>query len=204
LGKSHIKQVSQNTNINVAAVRRLKYLHDFDREVQGPTWGYPTEGAYYRDASSSDSLLAIRIPFLALHAEDDPVSHYGLPSPTKSMADFLQIAVNEALPRNEVKQTPYGVLCTTALGGHLSWFELGGGRWFSKAVSTPDPWHRLWSRLYSAKTTAFLQKMACEIDLDQVPESDDTFEGEIVRSKREPLKPVFDPMRRKLHLPTST
>jgi predicted alpha/beta-fold hydrolase len=53
------------------------------------------------------------------------------------MADFLQIAVNEALPRNEVKQTPYGVLCTTSLGGHLSWFELGGGRWFSKAVSTP-------------------------------------------------------------------
>jgi hypothetical protein len=56
-----------------------------------------------------------------------------------SIADFLQIAVNEALPKNEVKQTPYGVLCTTSLGGHLSWFELGGGRWFAKAVSTPDP-----------------------------------------------------------------
>jgi predicted alpha/beta-fold hydrolase len=47
---------------------------DICRYVQGPTWGYPTEGAYYRDASSVDSLLAIRIPFLALHAEDDPVS----------------------------------------------------------------------------------------------------------------------------------
>ena len=47
---------------------------DSCRHVQGPTWGYPTEGAYYRDASSVDSLLAIRIPFFALHAEDDPVS----------------------------------------------------------------------------------------------------------------------------------
>jgi len=44
------------------------------RELQGPTWGYPTEGAYYRDASSCDSLLAVRIPLFAINAEDDPVS----------------------------------------------------------------------------------------------------------------------------------
>lgn len=37
------------------------------------SWGYPTENAYYRDASSSDAVLAIRIPFLALSALDDPV-----------------------------------------------------------------------------------------------------------------------------------
>ncbi len=36
-------------------------------------WGYPTEEAYYRDASSSDALLNIRIPFLAVQAKDDPV-----------------------------------------------------------------------------------------------------------------------------------
>lgn len=45
----------------------------FSRDLQGPTWGYPTEGAYYRDASSCDSLLAVRIPLFAIHAEDDPV-----------------------------------------------------------------------------------------------------------------------------------
>lgn len=39
-----------------------------------PLWGYPTEDAYYRDASSTDAVLAIRIPFLAIHAVDDPVS----------------------------------------------------------------------------------------------------------------------------------
>jgi len=74
LFETHVDQVSKNPKINVEEVRRIKYLHEFDREVQGPTWGYPTEGAYYRDAASTDSLLAIRIPFLAIHAEDDPVS----------------------------------------------------------------------------------------------------------------------------------
>lgn len=47
------------------------------RDVQGPTWGYPTEGAYYRDASCADSVLAVRIPLFAIHAEDDPVNLTG-------------------------------------------------------------------------------------------------------------------------------
>lgn len=117
LFEMHVEQISKNPGIDVEKVRGLRYLHEFDREVQGPTWGYPTEGAYYRDASSSDSVLAIRIPFLALHARDDP------------------IAAAEALPRHEVEKNPYAVLCTTSLGGHLSWFEIGGGRWFAKVVS---------------------------------------------------------------------
>jgi hypothetical protein len=50
------------------------------------------------------------------------------------------------------------------------------------------------------QTTAFLQKMAREIDLEQISSPDDTYDGEIVRREREPLKPVFDPMRRKLHI----
>jgi predicted alpha/beta-fold hydrolase len=48
------------------------------RVVQAPTWGYPTQGAYYRDAASVDAVLAIRIPFLAINAEDDPVSPFAL------------------------------------------------------------------------------------------------------------------------------
>jgi hypothetical protein len=62
-------------------------------------------------------MMGIRIPFLGIHALDDPV------------------VCEEALPKMEVQATPYGVLCTTDLGGHLGWFELGGGRWFAKAVS---------------------------------------------------------------------
>jgi predicted alpha/beta-fold hydrolase len=37
------------------------------------TWGYPTEDAYYRDASCADGIMAIRIPFFAISAADDPV-----------------------------------------------------------------------------------------------------------------------------------
>jgi uncharacterized protein len=76
LFERHFDQISQNPKIDVDKVRKVKYLYEFDRHVQGPTWGYPTEGAYYRDASSVDSVMAIRIPFLAIHAEDDPVSWY--------------------------------------------------------------------------------------------------------------------------------
>ena len=71
---SHVAEIAKNPRVDVDKVRQVKYLHEFDRVLQGPTWGYPTEGAYYRDASSSDSLLAVRIPLFAINAEDDPVS----------------------------------------------------------------------------------------------------------------------------------
>jgi predicted alpha/beta-fold hydrolase len=50
----------------------LRIKADFDRR-RTVTWGYPTENAYYRDASSADAVLAVRIPFLAISALDDPV-----------------------------------------------------------------------------------------------------------------------------------
>src|ERR1700742_79965 len=51
------------------------------RVVQCPSWGYPTEGAYYRDASSSDSVLAERVPLFVIHADDDPVCSLPAPLP---------------------------------------------------------------------------------------------------------------------------
>ncbi|KAI4095530.1 MAG: hypothetical protein LQ339_007217 [Xanthoria mediterranea] len=110
----HVKQMSRNPRINIDKVRSITYLHEFDRELQCSTWGYPTEGAYYRDASSCDALLAVRIPLFAIHAEDDPV------------------AVKEAVPYQEIQHNAFTVLCTTRLGGHLGWFESGAGRWFAK------------------------------------------------------------------------
>lgn len=50
------------------------------------------------------------------------------------MANGSQIAVDEAVPYEEIKQNPYVVMCSTSTGGHLSWFEIGGTRWFSKPV----------------------------------------------------------------------
>ena len=117
LFETHREEIVKNQSLKTENIRKVVYLHEFDREVQCATWGYPTEGAYYRDASSSDSVLAIRIPTLCLHARDDP------------------IACDEAVPYEEIKQNPYVVMCATSGGGHLSWFEFGGGRWHTKPVS---------------------------------------------------------------------
>ncbi|CAH0047796.1 unnamed protein product [Clonostachys solani] len=104
-------------HLDIEAVVKAKSMEEFDRLVECEIWGYPTESAYYRDASSSDSVLAIRIPFLAIHALDDPV------------------APKEAVPWQEFKQNPNTVLLTTSMGGHISWYESGGGRWFPKAIA---------------------------------------------------------------------
>jgi uncharacterized protein len=89
----HKEAVLKWTKLDFEAIQKVKYLYEFDREVQSvhpstnraewalilshrcPTWGYPTEEAYYRDASSTDAVLAIRIPFLAISARDDPVGN---------------------------------------------------------------------------------------------------------------------------------
>ncbi|KAG5994718.1 hypothetical protein E4U52_000841 [Claviceps spartinae] len=113
---THKDTLKKHSKLDLPAIEKVTYIHEFDREVQCPSWGYPTETAYYRDASSVDAVLNIRIPFVALHATDDP------------------IAVHQALPYEEFKQNPNTVLITTSLGGHLCWFETGGTRWHPKPV----------------------------------------------------------------------
>lgn len=75
---NHKETVLKYTKLDYDRIQNITYLNEFDREVQTVTWGYPTEDAYYRDASSSDAVLGIRIPFMALSAADDPVriSHF--------------------------------------------------------------------------------------------------------------------------------
>lgn len=57
------------------------------------------------------------------------------------------------------------------------------------------------------QTTAYFQKMAREVDLESFSQPQDfdqaDLEGRIARPQREPLVPVFQPMRRKMHLPTA-
>ncbi|CAG9990995.1 unnamed protein product [Clonostachys byssicola] len=110
------REIKLYTDIDYDLIMNITTLTEFDTEVHCKTWGYPTVFSYYRDASSSDSVLAIKIPFLALHAVDDP------------------IAVDEAIPYEEFSKNPHTILCTTSLGGHLGWFEPNGDRWHAKAV----------------------------------------------------------------------
>lgn len=48
--------------------------------------------------------------------------------------DSIQIAVERAIPYQEFKKNPHTVCLTTSLGGHLAFFEVGGGRWHAKPV----------------------------------------------------------------------
>lgn len=154
---NHHEELKKFTNLDLEAVKKVTYLNEFDREVQCPTWGYPTEYAYYRDASSTDAVLAIRIPFLAVQATDDP------------------IAVKEALPYEEFRQNPNTILLTTSLGGHLCWFETGGGRWHARAVP------------------AFLNELAFNTDLASLePTQEEATTTKLARGS------TYDPMRRKL------
>ncbi|OAL42522.1 medium-chain fatty acid ethyl ester synthase/esteras-like protein 1 [Pyrenochaeta sp. DS3sAY3a] len=122
----HKEQILKNPSIDLAAVLNCKYLHEFDRQLQCPTWGYPTVGAYYRDVQSVDALLGVRIPFLGINAEDDP----HLP------ADIdCKISSKFAIPFEECMQNPHTVLCTTNWGGHLGSFQLDGKRWIAVAAS---------------------------------------------------------------------
>ncbi|EEA18944.1 hypothetical protein TMatcc_010508 [Talaromyces marneffei ATCC 18224] len=170
LFNQHVDELTHHPRLNVDDMKDVKYIHEFDRAVQCALWGYPTEGAYHRDASSTDSLLAIRIPFLAINAEDDPIS------------------VKQAIPYDEFKQTPYGVLLTTSWGGHLGWFELGGCRWFTKPAAN------------------FLNLIAKTIDLSvtPMPEKDkEGLYGETLAngSIHKPSHPsVFYPVNRKLSM----
>jgi len=116
LAQNHKDDLAKNTGLDMEKLVSVKYLHEFDELVQCPSWGYPTVYSYYRDASSTDAVLSIRIPFLAVHAVDDP------------------IAVKEAIPYEEFRQNPDTILLTTSMGGHLCWFESGGSRWYTKPV----------------------------------------------------------------------
>ena len=133
----HAEQVTLNKAITIEKMHSIQYLHEFDREFQCATWGYPTEGAYYRDATSADSVFAIRIPTMCLHAKDDP------------------IACDEAVPYEEIRQTPWVVMCATSGGGHLSWFEFGGERWHAKPVSSCIP-RDIDSKFWAAQLTFFI------------------------------------------------
>ncbi|KAI9701710.1 MAG: hypothetical protein M1820_006338 [Bogoriella megaspora] len=116
----HVDMISQNPAIDVKKARESTFLWQWDRYVQCPTWGYPSEGSYYRDTSSIDAVTAIRTPVLVLHAKDDPV------------------CLDVVVPYHLIESNPYLVICTTSIGGHLGWFEFGGGRWSNKMVGLPD------------------------------------------------------------------
>lgn len=154
----------------------------WNSNVQCATWGYPTESAYYRDASSVDAALNIKIPVLALHSKDDP------------------ICSDLAIPYHEFTVTPYIVMCATSIGGHLGWFKSDGERWSNQVVSSfgrlpcrtecaadPEQIHGFFDKF--AKDTDVIH--AAKIELDK---SADPNDGR--------PHPIFHAALRRLEVPT--
>lgn len=98
-------------------------LAEFDNTItrvvggSSPPFPLPSAEAYYRWASSDHHLKGIRVPLLALNAEDDPVVGH---CPT------------------DVGNNGYVALAVTKGGGHLGWFERAEDgsalRWVTKPV----------------------------------------------------------------------
>ncbi|KAI8998729.1 AB-hydrolase YheT [Trametes punicea] len=104
--------------------RKSLLLIDFDDTVtrvcggSSPPFPFPSARDYYRAGSSHQVLKDIRVPFLALSSEDDPI------------AGPLPVGVAD---------NGWVVLGLTKGGGHLGWFEAGRRfgelrRWIRKPV----------------------------------------------------------------------
>jgi predicted alpha/beta-fold hydrolase len=150
-----------NPAISLNTYNQVLKLHS---DLTARIFNYATVGAYYRDASSVDNLLKIRVPAFIVHATDDPVCLIPFSKTPKLKS---QIAVDEAVPYDEVKANPFCFMTTTSVGGHLSWFEVGGGRWFAKVVCL-DTIPRLVcmsgeKRLTSSQVAGFFTKFANEV-----------------------------------------
>ncbi|KZT68995.1 AB-hydrolase YheT [Daedalea quercina L-15889] len=87
---------------------RSMSLTQFDDKVtciaggSSPPFPFPSAWDYYAWASSHEILVKIRVPFLALNADDDPI---------------VQVLPIEA------GGNPYVAFAVTEKGGHLGWFE---------------------------------------------------------------------------------
>ena len=91
----------------------------------------------------------------------------------------IQIVPNAAIPYEEFAQNPYTVLITTSMGGHLSWFESSGERWYTKPVCN------------------IFNRMAFDMDLDKIQpqraeERVPVLAGDDLHGHH------FEPMRRKM------
>ncbi|KAJ5056312.1 alpha/beta hydrolase fold family protein [Bipolaris maydis] len=160
-----MKQTFQQQVIKLTIARDVRKITKLINKsvVQLPMWGYPTTGTYYRDASSVDAVLAVKVPLFALNAEDDPISHY------------------EALPFEEFCINPYTVLCTTSSGGHLGWYESEDQRWFTKPVCVVTFLEALHREIDWSKDT----KLAPNVSL-----ATQSFEYNPIRRKIQPANTV--------------
>ena len=80
-------------------------IKEFDQRFTSKLFGYKDYKEYYTDARIKGKITKIRVPTLALNAEDDPFSP------------------GESLPVDEAKRSDYFAFLTTKYGGHIGFME---------------------------------------------------------------------------------
>lgn len=95
--------------VNLDRLLQVRTLRAFDDLGTAPLHDFLDSADYYRRASSKPHLTAIRKPTLLIHANDDPFQP------------------PEALPREEVSQSPFLTALFAAHGGHVGF--VSGSLW---------------------------------------------------------------------------
>ncbi|RHY23207.1 hypothetical protein DYB32_009277 [Aphanomyces invadans] len=98
------EHLTKHPAVDIALLRNIKTLTEYDHHVSRHTFGYLTPMDIYRDASSAAYLKHIAIPTLCISAHDDP------------------ICPHTAIPYEECRSNPNIVLAVTHSGGHVGFF----------------------------------------------------------------------------------
>lgn len=88
---------------DVRGAMRALNMRAFDEAFTVPAFGYKDSRDYYSRASSAGAVARIRVPFLAVHARNDPIVY------------------DPAVPRAALRANPYCVLIESPSGGHVGW-----------------------------------------------------------------------------------
>ena len=100
-----VKQHFENSIWDLEHVFSSKTIKEFDERFTCRQFGYENYKEYYAHAKIAGKIDKIRIPVLALNAEDDPFSP------------------GDSLPSEETKRSDFFAILTTKYGGHIGFME---------------------------------------------------------------------------------
>ena len=95
----------QSSQWDLDDVYKSQTIKEFDERFTCRQFGYSSYREYYTHAKIKGKIGQIKIPVLALNAEDDPFSP------------------GDSLPLEEAKRSDHFAMLTTAYGGHIGFME---------------------------------------------------------------------------------